>query len=83
MPIYDYRCKKCSHEFEVSASISEKETLRPRCPKCKSDEASQIFRKVQVVDSVSTPEPPPEMPQQPPMGGCASGMCDPSMYGGF
>ena len=33
MPTYDYRCRKCGHEFEVFHGIRD-ETPR-RCPKCR------------------------------------------------
>ena len=33
MPTYDYRCRKCGHQFELFHSMSD-DTLR-RCPKCR------------------------------------------------
>ncbi len=33
MPTYEYRCKKCDHEFEVFQSI--KDAPKKTCPKCK------------------------------------------------
>ena len=33
MPTYEYRCKKCSHRFEVFHSI--KDAPKKICPKCK------------------------------------------------
>jgi len=33
VPTYDYRCKKCAHEFAVVQSIKD-QPLR-RCPKCR------------------------------------------------
>lgn len=33
MPTYEYRCKKCSHRFEVFQSI--KDAPKKTCPKCK------------------------------------------------
>ncbi|MCP4605912.1 MAG: zinc ribbon domain-containing protein [Proteobacteria bacterium] len=32
MPLYDYVCDKCSEEFEVIKSSSDKEETK--CPKC-------------------------------------------------
>ncbi|MBD3285033.1 zinc ribbon domain-containing protein [candidate division WOR-3 bacterium] len=32
MPTYEYRCKKCGHEFERFQGISEKPLKK--CPKC-------------------------------------------------
>ncbi len=34
MPIYDYSCNACGHEFEALVRGSN----RPTCPECKSDE---------------------------------------------
>uniref|UniRef100_A0A832I9H5 Zinc ribbon domain-containing protein n=1 Tax=Eiseniibacteriota bacterium TaxID=2212470 RepID=A0A832I9H5_UNCEI len=34
MPTYDYRCRKCSHVFEVFHSMTD-ETPR-RCPQCRA-----------------------------------------------
>ena len=34
MPIYEYLCAGCGHEFEVLVRGSE----RPRCPECESAE---------------------------------------------
>lgn len=32
MPTYDYRCKKCGHEFETVQRITEEPLTE--CPKC-------------------------------------------------
>jgi len=32
MPTYDYRCRKCNHEFEVFQSITD--DALTTCPKC-------------------------------------------------
>jgi|YelNatPaOPRAMG01_1025707.scaffolds.fasta_scaffold01254_15 putative FmdB family regulatory protein len=41
--IYEFECDKCSTIFEVKASLSEKEKgLKPRCPKCNSENTHQI-----------------------------------------
>ena len=32
MPIYEYRCKKCNHQFEVFQKLNE-ENLK-NCPRC-------------------------------------------------
>jgi len=74
MPTYDYQCKKCKAEFEVSMTLEQKETGKPACPKCKSDDTYQIFTKVHMVDDMTTPEPPPQMPPGGGMGGMPPGM---------
>ena len=32
MPLYEYRCKKCGHQFEVIQKFSDKP--QTKCPKC-------------------------------------------------
>ena len=32
MPTYDYRCKKCDHEFELFQSMKDK--VKRKCPEC-------------------------------------------------
>ncbi|WP_096084833.1 FmdB family zinc ribbon protein [Agaribacterium haliotis] len=36
MPIYEYQCKACSHEFEALQKISDKALVD--CPKCAKPE---------------------------------------------
>lgn len=36
MPIYEYRCLKCGHEFEERRSFSQTEAPA-RCPRCGGD----------------------------------------------
>ena len=33
MPIYEYECRKCAHQFEMIHGASEKES-KIACPKC-------------------------------------------------
>lgn len=35
MPLYDYRCKDCGHEFEIQQSVTEDSLTE--CPQCKGD----------------------------------------------
>ncbi|MDZ7831726.1 MAG: zinc ribbon domain-containing protein [Desulfobacterales bacterium] len=39
MPIYEFVCKDCHHEFETLVSISDKD--RPQCPKCNSGQVKK------------------------------------------
>ena len=34
MPIYEYACKKCDEEFEVSQRITDEPLKRSLCPHC-------------------------------------------------
>jgi putative FmdB family regulatory protein len=44
MPIYEYVCKDCSHEFIVSLSLREVE-MKPtiKCPRCESPKVEKKF----------------------------------------
>ncbi len=41
MPTYDYRCKKCNHEFEAFHSMSD-EPLKV-CPRCKKHSLQRLI----------------------------------------
>ena len=35
MPIYEYQCTECKHEFEIVwAKMGQEEKIRVGCPKC-------------------------------------------------
>jgi putative FmdB family regulatory protein len=36
MPTYLYSCQKCGKNFERTEHIAEHESMKHRCPKCKS-----------------------------------------------
>ncbi len=40
MPIYEYKCADCSHEFEELMSSSD---AKIACPKCKSEKTQKQF----------------------------------------
>ena len=47
MPIYSYKCNKCNQEFEIKATLAEKEKTSPdkfKCPNCGSTEITQIMK---------------------------------------
>lgn len=43
MPLYEYRCKKCEHLFEVLqwAREQEQEKEKVKCPRCGSEEVDR------------------------------------------
>jgi putative FmdB family regulatory protein len=43
MPTYEYRCKKCGKQFEVTLRIERHERTKPKCPKCGSRSNEQLF----------------------------------------
>ncbi len=48
MPVYDYRCKECEHEFVIIESLEEHETSKPACPECGSTEVERVISGVNV-----------------------------------
>lgn len=66
MPIYEYVCPSCEHEFEeLALSMSSRKT--PKCPSCGENGAT---RKMSVFAARQSA---PEAPMMPP-GGC--GQCE-------
>lgn len=43
MPTYDFRCKDCGREFELTSSIAEREA-KAVCPGCGSQAVETVFR---------------------------------------
>lgn len=48
MPLYEYRCNECQHEFEKMLRFSESNTL-PACPQCNS---AQTRKKLSAVATI-------------------------------
>ncbi len=49
MPIYEYLCQDCEKNFNIRASLSEKEKgLKPECPNCHSKKTIQVFGSIAV-----------------------------------
>lgn len=42
MPIYEYKCDKCKHEFEM-LTIGMSEKAEATCPKCKSRKTKKMM----------------------------------------
>ena len=43
MPTYEYKCRKCGHEWELQQKISSEPAKM--CPKCDSMEAKRLISK--------------------------------------
>jgi putative FmdB family regulatory protein len=48
MPIYDYRCKDCGHDFIIIESLGDHEVAKPNCPECKSSSVKRVISSVHV-----------------------------------
>ena len=47
MPIYNFKCNNCEHEFEHSCKIAERAAVEQAdCPKCDTSNLKQILGKV-------------------------------------
>jgi len=55
MPVYEYVCQKCNHEWSVTMSLSEHEK-KPKqpCPKCNSRKVRQKLSSFLAVTSKKT-----------------------------
>lgn len=38
MPIYEYHCEACGHEFEKLVRFSDPQNTQPTCPDCQSED---------------------------------------------
>jgi putative FmdB family regulatory protein len=41
VPIYEYRCKKCGHTFELMRRLAARDDAAP-CPECKSKRIARV-----------------------------------------
>lgn len=49
MPIYEYRCNSCQHEFDAfSFKPRSADDMSPECPECGSTDAERIISTVRV-----------------------------------
>lgn len=50
MPIYEYRCRVCSHEFEQLVKLGE----TPPCPACDAGDPERLFSRSVTVSTTKT-----------------------------
>lgn len=43
MPLYEYICNKCHKKFSDVLTITEHETKKVHCPKCKSEDVAKVI----------------------------------------
>ena len=36
MPVYEFKCNDCKHEFNLTMSVPDHDKAKVECPKCKS-----------------------------------------------
>jgi putative FmdB family regulatory protein len=42
MPIYEYKCRKCAHRFDVLQKMGE-DGKELKCPECSTDNPTKVF----------------------------------------
>ncbi|MDF2923821.1 MAG: regulatory protein FmdB family [Paenibacillaceae bacterium] len=57
MPSYDLKCQ-CGHEFNLMASMSDRENKRISCPVCGSNALDPVFKSLGIISSRRSPERP-------------------------
>lgn len=68
MPIYEYRCRQCDHDFELLIRGNE----QPTCPSCSQPELEKQFS-VPAAHSARSSQLP--IRQSAPSGGCGLPQC--------
>ena len=73
MPIYEYQCRSCDHQFEELVRGSE----TPECEECGGDQLVKLPSMI-AAPSSSPSTTPGSLPMGPPcgMGGCGRPECD-------
>ena len=51
MPIYEFKCNSCGHQFDVIESFQEHDQHKEKCPKCKSDDIERVMGHISVKTS--------------------------------
>ncbi|TMI88164.1 MAG: zinc ribbon domain-containing protein [Bacillati bacterium ANGP1] len=52
---YVFRCRSCSHEFEMTATVAEYESRKvPACPRCGREEARRVYTPILVMTGAGT-----------------------------
>ncbi len=74
MPIYEYQCDDCGHQFE---QLVASHRSRPSCPECDSRRLQRQFSTFAAHQGGSEPtcQAPGQCPSSLPGGGCSSGSC--------
>ena len=44
MPLYNLKCRTCDREFDILASVSDKNEKRIHCPECESNELEALWK---------------------------------------
>jgi len=53
MPIYEFRCLRCEHVFELLKLKKEREEVEMKCPECGHKKVERVLSRIGVVKSRS------------------------------
>jgi len=51
MPVYEFICQKCDHDFSLVISLSEYEKKKFMCPKCNSKKVKRQISSFEAITS--------------------------------
>ena len=51
MPIYEFKCNSCGHDFDIVESFQEHDKHKEKCPKCKSEDIERVLSAANVQTS--------------------------------
>ena len=51
MPIYEFKCNQCGHQFDLIESFDERSQHKEKCPNCNSQDVERVFAPVSVKTS--------------------------------
>ena len=51
MPIYEFKCNNCGHDFDIIESLREHDKHLEICPKCKSENIERVLGAIGVKTS--------------------------------
>jgi putative FmdB family regulatory protein len=43
MPLYEFRCRRCHHQFELRQTMREHAAQRPACPSCGAQDVEPML----------------------------------------
>jgi putative FmdB family regulatory protein len=69
MAFYDLRCLKCGAEFNVKATMEEREKKHIKCPSCGNNEFERIYSTMNIMQSSGNSK------NSSSSGGCSTGYC--------
>jgi len=70
---YDLRCLKCGEEFNVKATVNEREKKYIKCPSCGNNELERIYSTMNIMRSSGNSK--DTAPSCSIPGGCSTGYC--------